>query len=92
MLDSAILSQVAFPGESNQNFPWEKPQWDNTVVKKYALGNTGTRNDKPAYSILKKIFFVAFIIIKIGHTSFSWKWIKQINTHRQIFTTQPQSE
>ena len=34
MLGSATLSQLAFPGESNPNFPWEKSQWDNTVVKK----------------------------------------------------------
>ena len=30
----AQLSQVAFPGEGNLNFPWEKSHWDNTVVKK----------------------------------------------------------
>ena len=30
---SATLSQLAFPGESNLNFPWEKSHWDNTVVK-----------------------------------------------------------
>ena len=35
-LGSATLSQLAFPGESNSKFPWEKPQWGNTVVtKKY---------------------------------------------------------
>ena len=28
------LSQLAFPGESNPNFPWEKSHWGNTVVKK----------------------------------------------------------
>ena len=33
-LDSATLSQLACPGESNPNFPWEKSQWDNTVVQK----------------------------------------------------------
>ena len=32
-LGSAPLSQMAFPGESNPNFPWEKSHWDNTVVK-----------------------------------------------------------
>ena len=32
-LDSASLSQLAFPGECNPNFPWEKTQWDNAVVK-----------------------------------------------------------
>ena len=30
---SATLSQLAFPGEGNPNFPWEKPHWNNTVVK-----------------------------------------------------------
>ena len=33
-LGSATLSQLAFSGESNPNFPWEKSQWDNTVLKK----------------------------------------------------------
>ena len=28
------LLQLAFTRESNPNFPWEKSQWDNTVVKK----------------------------------------------------------
>ena len=31
-LGSATLSELAFPGESNPNFPWESPHWDNTVV------------------------------------------------------------
>ena len=29
----ARLSQLAFPGEGNPHFPWEKSHWDNTVVK-----------------------------------------------------------
>ena len=33
-LGSATLLQLAFPGEGNLNFPWEKFHWDNTVVKK----------------------------------------------------------
>ena len=33
-LGSATRSQLAFPRESNLNFPWEKSQWDNIVVKK----------------------------------------------------------
>ena len=33
-LGSATLSQLAFPGKSNPNFPWEKPQRENTAVKK----------------------------------------------------------
>ena len=32
-LGNATLLQVAFPGEDNLNFPWEKSHWDNTVVK-----------------------------------------------------------
>ena len=32
-LDGATLSQLAFPRKSNPNFPWEKSQWDNTVIK-----------------------------------------------------------
>ena len=31
--DSATLSQLAFPGESSPNFPWENSHWDNTVVR-----------------------------------------------------------
>ena len=34
-LGSATLSQLAFPGEGNPNFPWEKSHGDNTVVKSY---------------------------------------------------------
>ena len=33
-LGSATLSQLTFPGGSNPNFPWEKSQWGNIVVKK----------------------------------------------------------
>ena len=36
-LGSATLSYLAFPGESNPNFPWEKSHWDNTVVKSKKL-------------------------------------------------------
>ena len=32
-LGGATLSQLAFPEESNPIFPWEKSQWNNTVVK-----------------------------------------------------------
>ena len=31
-LGSATLSQLAFLGEGNPNFPWENSLWDNTVV------------------------------------------------------------
>ena len=43
-LGSATLSQLAFPGESNTNFAWEKFQWDNTVVKKIFLEDYSTFN------------------------------------------------
>ena len=33
-LDSATQSQLAFPGENNSNFPWEKPHGNRTVVNK----------------------------------------------------------
>ena len=33
-LGSVTLLQLAFPGESNPNFPRKKSHWDNTVVKK----------------------------------------------------------
>ena len=36
-LGSAILSQLAFPGEGNPNFPWEESDWDKTVVKSSKL-------------------------------------------------------
>ena len=34
-LGSATLSRLAFPGEGNPNFPWEKSHWDNTFVKSF---------------------------------------------------------
>ena len=34
-LGSATLSQLAFPGEGNPNFPWQESHWDDTVVKSY---------------------------------------------------------
>ena len=33
-LGSATLSQLAFPGEGNPNFPWGKFHWSNTDVRK----------------------------------------------------------
>ena len=33
VLGNATLSELAFSEESDQNLPWEKSQWDNTVVK-----------------------------------------------------------
>ena len=32
-LGSATLLELAFPGEGNPNFLWEKSQWHKTVVK-----------------------------------------------------------
>ena len=37
MLGSATLLQLAFPGEGNPNFPREKCNWENTVVKSLRL-------------------------------------------------------
>ncbi len=31
-LRSMTLLQLAFPGESNPYFPWEKSQWENTIL------------------------------------------------------------
>ena len=31
---SATLSRLAFPGEGNPNFPWEKSHWDSCKKKK----------------------------------------------------------
>ena len=36
-LGSTTLLQLAFPGESNPNFPWGKSHWDNTVVKFFKI-------------------------------------------------------
>ena len=36
-LGSATLLQLAFLGEGNPNFPWEKSHWDSTVVKSKVL-------------------------------------------------------
>ena len=33
----SATAQLAFPGESNPNFPWEKSPWDNTIVKKKSI-------------------------------------------------------
>ena len=37
-LGSATLSKMAFLGESNPSFSWEKSHWRNTVVKKRKKG------------------------------------------------------
>ena len=36
-LGSATLFELAFPRQSNPNFPWEKFQWDNTAVQKIVM-------------------------------------------------------
>ena len=36
---AARLLHLAFPGESNLYFPWEKSHWDNTDAKKKVLKN-----------------------------------------------------
>ena len=43
-LGSMTLSQLAFPGEGNLNFPWEKSHWDNTIVKKKKLEGCSITN------------------------------------------------
>ena len=39
-LGSATLPQLAFPRKGNPSFPWEKPHWDNTVVKSKVIAYT----------------------------------------------------
>ena len=43
-LGSATLSQLAFPGEDNPNFPWEKSCWGNTVVKSKSKSSSRSWN------------------------------------------------
>ena len=38
-LGSATLSQLAFPGEGNPSFPWEKFYWDYTIVNFFLKAN-----------------------------------------------------
>ena len=49
-LRRATLSQLAFPGEGNPNFPWEKSLWDNTVVK--TKKQTNKQATKPSNRLL----------------------------------------
>ena len=37
-LGSLTLSQLAFPGEGNPNFPWEKSHWNNCNKKIFEIG------------------------------------------------------
>ena len=55
-LGSATLLQLAFPGEGNPNFPWEKSHWDNTVV------NGNSKNKKP-WSLL--LLFVVVLHVPL---------------------------
>ena len=50
-LGSVTLSQLAFPGESNLNFPWEKSHWQNTFVKSFQKFKKEVKSKK------KKFFF-----------------------------------
>ena len=43
----ARLSQLAFPGESNPNFPCEKSHWDNTVVKIFFKKTSKSLHEQP---------------------------------------------
>ena len=45
-LDRETLSQLAFLGKSNLNFPWEKSHWDNTVVKVKLKKNVKEEEDE----------------------------------------------
>ena len=42
-----LLSQLAFPGESNLNFAWEQFQWDDTVLNKQLLSFVGCDTRQP---------------------------------------------
>ena len=56
-LGSATLSQVAFPVESNPNFPWEKSHWNDTVVK--SLGFFFLRRKKKRVRLAELCFTLA---------------------------------
>ena len=68
-LSSVTLSQLAFPGESNPNFPWEKSHWDNTVVKSkkqkfqlwnasnYAITISSRKKNQPSISSQSILLF-----------------------------------
>ena len=59
------MLQLAFPRESNPNFPWEKSQWDNTVVKK--TKNTEAAAGGPQVTdaiILPRIIFLKMSTFK----------------------------
>ena len=72
-LGSATLSHLAFPGESNQNFLWEKSQRDDTVVKKkkkksdYYLkkANRGKFASFVSFCPIKKRSFNLVYVLKI---------------------------
>ena len=56
-LGSMTLSQLAFPGESNLHFPWEKSHWDNTVV---------WGKKKEAFTDLSVLRFVSVPVLPLG--------------------------
>ena len=50
-LGNATLLQLPFPRESNPNFPMEKSEWDDPVVKN---NNSKKQNKNPSKSRLEK--------------------------------------
>ena len=48
-LGSATLSQLAFSGESDPNFPWETSQWDSTVVEREKKRGGGGDRARESY-------------------------------------------
>ena len=58
----AWLSQLAFRGKNNPNFPWEKSHLDNTVVKSKA-------EKKSLKSIVYSILYVLHVHMLQAHTA-----------------------
>ena len=71
-LRSATLSQLAFPGEDNLNFPWEKSHWDNTVAKSYFQKKNLLNTHTPKKSwrhLFRKVscMCAATLVVIFGH-------------------------
>ena len=61
-LGSATLSQLAFPGEGNPHFLWEKSHWDNAVVKsKSKVKSKVKKKKKKEREIYKNIYNIVAI-------------------------------
>ena len=45
-LGSATLSQLAFPGKSDLNFPWENPKWNNAAARWKSVNKATQRQRK----------------------------------------------